>query len=368
MVFATPQQPLTTMGTVKYNYTGPEKLSQTEKDNIAKWYNNSFRGDLVNAGVPIVVSGNTLDEVNRVRAENNQMNQDQGGRFQSTDAQGNKFWGYKKYENEIQQASYRIDTTINVWKIPGSDDKYDMNFYVNVVDNTTGEVIDHTTIWERNTKQYINEKIVGPEPTWVETYLTGYAKEVTYEDVLRNMMAETAKSVTSKLATLSGGEIRSDAENFLNAMEEITTQNNIEQQVENSNPASPAITQPLKCNGKDPSGDQYPPGTSIAQSDDQNVLGKDFCPNFMILEGSGIYCFCSTEETLDFFETNNGQNYNIPPTYPFIGAKPWEPPTKSSSDEALDDNESETYSDSSDVNNPPSENYSPPSGPWTVPR
>lgn len=222
-VEALPDGPLAVVGNVTYNYTDPEAVSAAVKASTASFYAETFEGDLVNGGASIGARGDELEEVKQMRKENNEMNHGAGGVFQDVDKDGKLLSEYyKKYTEELPKAPYRIDATINVWKLPDGSGRYDMNFNVRIVDVETGKVVGHTSTWKRNTEKYINEQKIGLKPTWVEKYISGYVREIKFEDPLETAMSEASKTIIGNLSKLSGQKITSDADRFLSNIGEIT--------------------------------------------------------------------------------------------------------------------------------------------------
>jgi hypothetical protein len=79
--------------------------------------------------------------------------------------------------------------------------------------------------------------------------------------------------------------------------------------------------------GEDPYKELYPPGTPISFGEFLEITTRDFCPYFLMFEDSGLYCFCTDQESTDALSTNGITTiHSKPPTYPFIDAKPWVAP------------------------------------------
>lgn len=196
------------MGDVKYNYTGPRSnnFTASDKSNIANFYGSALDGSLINQGVS-VLDGDLVSKINQMRRENDLLNQGRGGLF---DGQ------YKKYGGDLPPAAYKIEATINVWELQETG-KNDINVNVRIIDAQTGEVVGHTSAWRRNTDIYLNEKIIGPQPTWWEKYITGYVREITFDDAIRMTVAEAAKDIYGQLGGL-GVEGVPDAERFSRRM------------------------------------------------------------------------------------------------------------------------------------------------------
>lgn len=81
--------------------------------------------------------------------------------------------------------------------------------------------------------------------------------------------------------------------------------------------------------GTDPDKRLYPPGTQIENNMYEliKIINKDFCPYYSMREDLGLYCYCSEKELMDSLGDNAPNHYSLyPPTYPFVGTKPWEAP------------------------------------------
>ncbi|MBI2448360.1 hypothetical protein HYV44_02250 [Candidatus Microgenomates bacterium] len=207
--------PQVSMGEVKYNYTGPRKFSDLERENIIDIYKNDMETNLINSGVAVGESGDDLIDLESQRQSDSQLNQGRGGWFPETDAKGNFFGGeYVKYDNNLPQVPYKINATINIWKLPEGD-KYDINFHATIIDTQTGKEVGFTSVWKKNTEWWANEQYIGGDPTWVEKYITGFVRETTHDDMVEAAVSDASKVVTEKLNTLSEKKAISDAERFL---------------------------------------------------------------------------------------------------------------------------------------------------------
>lgn len=197
------------LGDVKYNYTGPraKNFSDSDKINIANFYGSALDSSLINQGVSVLDS-DLVSKINQIRQENDQLNQGRGGLF---DGQ------YKKYGGDLPPPAYKLETTINVWELQETG-KNDINVNVRIIDTQTGEIVGHASTWRRNTDVYLNEKIIGPQPTWWEKYITGYVREITFDDAIKMTAVEAAKDIYSQLGELGVEGAVPDAERFSRRM------------------------------------------------------------------------------------------------------------------------------------------------------
>jgi len=215
-----PRQPLASMGEVVFNITDHQANSVAVSDTRGQIYTARLRGNIINAGIPLRASDNTIDQLNQLREENNQLNQGQGGRHLITNQSGDTFWGHKKFNGDIPQSTYRLDTRINVFHRDASGARQDLFVTVNIYDSKSGELVGTASASRVNTQRIRNQQYVGPEPTWWQKYISGYAREITYEDVLEAVIAEASSDVVSQLSALQNQDIESDADRFARSLEE----------------------------------------------------------------------------------------------------------------------------------------------------
>lgn len=211
-----PDGPLAVVGNVTYNYIGSgSTLSAQDDASTANFYSNYLEGDLLDGGISIGARGDALESVKQMRETTNQLNNGLGGWDPDVDANGNFFGGrYIQYTKELPQVPYRVDATMNVFQRPENSERFDMNFNATIVDVKTGEVVGHASAWKRDTEMYVNEKIIGPEPTWYERYISGYVREITFENPLRTAIAEASKQITEQLSDIAKLNAVPDSERF----------------------------------------------------------------------------------------------------------------------------------------------------------
>ena len=220
-VFAnTPQQPLASIGNVTFKITDYQANTVEPTDSRAELYASNLQGNIVNAGIPLGVQGRMLDELIQLREKNNQLNQGRGGRHLITDQNGDTFWGYKKYTGNLPEAAFRIDANINVFHRDASGDKQDLLVSVRIYDTNTGQLVGTGQASRKNTERIQNKQIVGSEPNWWQKYISGYAREVTYEDILSTVISEASADAANQLSALSNQEVLSDADRFARSLEE----------------------------------------------------------------------------------------------------------------------------------------------------
>lgn len=302
--FAAQHGPLATVGTVTYNYTGSARLTDKERASVANFYTADFEGNLVNGGTPMGVRGELLEEVKRVRAKTNQLNNGLGAWEPEVDERGNFFGGhYKKYEGDLPDVPFRLDATINVFERPENRERFDMNFYVNIIDTRTGEVVGHASAWKRDTPKYISEQIVGPEPTWVERYLTGYVREITSEDPLETIIADASRQTIGQLASLNRQEITSDADRFFRTIEDqqLYAKSLVESGYRPIVPdevRNPRAVGRLGAAGRRQACAESGQVPVVSLEEARAVAGSAECPHFALSETEGIWCGGSVEELI----------------------------------------------------------------------
>lgn len=324
---ATQHGPLARIGTVTYNYTGATPLTDDVRTSVGEFYINYLEGDLVNGGTRMGVRDELLEAVKRVRAETNQLNNGLGAWEPEIDERGNFFGGhYKKYEGDLPEPRFRLDATINVFERPENREHFDMNFYVNIIDTRTGEVVGHASAWKRDTPKYINEQIVGPEPTWVERYLTGYVREITYEDPLETIIADASRQTIGQLASLNRQEITSDADRFFRTIEdqqlyakslaESGYRPIVPEEVRN-----PRAIGRLGTAGRRQACAESGQVPVVSLEEARAVAGSAECPHFALSETEGIWCGGSVEELI----TESGGTFRHRPPAFVIGDAASEP-------------------------------------------
>jgi len=215
--------PLVIMGNVTYNSLGTEKLDGMPENTYSEFLETKF----VNAGIPV---------------------KDKEGVVEKFAEEENRFWGYKKYNTNLPEPKYRIDASINVTRTRYGDDssRQDISIAVRIFDIETGKLIDQATESRRNVNPYANLQIVGPQPTWWERYVSGYTREIKYDDPIREAIDKASKTIVDKISALDGQKAESDAERFLKNIE----QNKIRQQQSEPN-------EKLKETSQENSGSKY---------------------------------------------------------------------------------------------------------------
>lgn len=350
-VSAGENKPVVVMGNVTYGSIGTNQL----EGGPASFYGSFLKGNLINSGgVSMMAQGEEMEMVLQLREEYNQLNGGQGSYYEGTDAQGNKFWGYGKLDGNILVPQFRIDAHIDVIRARHSENAslQDVSVAVRIYDIATGKLFAQTTEVKRNVNPYANLQELGPKPTWVEKYLTGYAREIKYDDPIREAIDKASKQVLDKFSGLSGQKAESDTDRFSKFMQE-RDQN----QANDSDEAQP----------EESSGGLPAPGTAISKNDYSDVIDEPGCDPWAVYPETGVYCFTEAEMNAIGASGDLGQIRNQAPTYPFYdGNEPWQTPlddpAEAQTDEEVEyESEAPTYV--------PQESGSSDSGElWTVPR
>lgn len=190
-------------------------MSAQDDASTADFYSNYLEGDLLDGGIRVGARGDALESVKQMRKTNNQLNNGLGGWDPDVDANGNFFGGrYIQYTKELPHVPYRVDATMSVFQRPENSERFDMNFNAIIVDVKTSEVVGHASVWKRDIEMYVNEKIIGPEPTWYERYISGYVREITFENPLRTAIAEASRQITEQLSEIAELNAIQDSERF----------------------------------------------------------------------------------------------------------------------------------------------------------
>ena len=331
-------KPAAVMGNVTYSAIGTNQL----EGGPASLYGNFLEGNLINSGgVSILAQGEALETVNLLREEFNQLNGGRGASVQKTDAQGNKFWGYEKLDpSKALSPQYRIDANISVTRARHSENPalQDVSVAVRIYDIKTGQMVSQTTEVRRNVDPYANLVEIGPKPTWWQRNIAGYVREIKYDDPVREAIGKASKTIVDKFSELSGQKAESDADRFARTLEESGYKPIVPDEIRN-----PRNESGNKSEGKVPV-----PGTPISKSNYDHILGTANCPQWAVLQETGVYCF--TKEGMDsLFGGGRGLGiiHSIPPTYPFYdGKEPWLAPEKSPAEASADEIPDSSVSDS----------------------
>src|SRR3989344_416049 len=311
-ISANQERPVVVMGEVSYGSVGAGDL----EGDPASIYGGSLRGNLINSGaVRMRAGGEALERAKRLREEYNQLNGGRGSYSEKTDAQGNKFWGYEKMEAKISDPQYRIDANIDVTRARHEGGGQDISVTVRIYDIKTGQLAGQTTEMRRNADPYANLQVIGPKPTWMEKYLTGYAREIKYDDPIREAIDKASKTVVDKLSELSGQRGESDADRFEKALAESGYRPIVPDEIRNPRSAD-------KTDREAPA-----PGTAVSKSDYEFIIDKPGCDPWAVYPETGVYCF--TEEEMNAIGASGdlGPIRGQPPTYPFYdGNEPWQAP------------------------------------------
>ncbi len=346
--FAEEGKPVTVMGQVTYTSLGISK-----EGTLSSIYGSSVESKFINSGVvSMVEDGEMAEELSQRREEFNNLNGGKGGYYEKTDAQGNTFWGYEKLdENKILKPEYRIDTSIDVTRARHGDDssKQDINVTIQIYDVKTGELVSQSTEVHRNADPYANLQIIGPKPTWVEKYITGYVREIKYDDPVREAINAASKTAIDKLTEYTGQKAQSDADRFSGYMPLVP----------------PEIANPPQEQSEEDIPEQ---GTPISKLDYNRVLNSPGCEDWAVGPETGVWCYDEGEMVI-IGSQNLAGLFDRPPTFPFYdGNEPWQAPEPNT--------ESQEYFESipDDYSVPDSSMYTPSSGDsspnvnWTVPR
>lgn len=278
--------PLASLGNVNYHITDNHNRSRPAGENVRQWYSASLRGALLSKGISLEADGELLAEIEKQRALNNKLNSGQDDQHLLTDSQGDAFWGYKKYQSNLPQPIFRLEADVSIIYKDTAGDKQDLNVTLRIYDQKTGQLLKTAAAYRNDALRYMNEEKVGPSPSWWERYISGYVREVTFEDSLRSVISEASLETADALSSLGGQGFMSDADRFAQSLSESGYRPLVPVSVSKSNSTSDDEVDMIDifCRGKF---EPYP---------------QDYCP----------YIFIVPEPGYDVFEPGSQICFNSP--------------------------------------------------------
>lgn len=188
------------VGEFTYSISGCEnKLTPEESANVAEYYTNFFTTPLINnGGVKIRASGESLESVLSAARWNNELNQGRGAAVKKTREDGTTFIDYEKSNTTVRVPDYVITGSIKIVCCDKKGNKQSITFEVIITDTRTGEVVGRVET-SGSGERMQNYKELGPKPSVWERFFSGYVREITYDDLLKDMLQQSAIDAAKKL-------------------------------------------------------------------------------------------------------------------------------------------------------------------------
>lgn len=192
-------KPKVEVGRFTYSQTGcANQLTPEDNVNYADYYVNSFEMPLVNdSGVRVGSGAEDRTRLTEVIIENNALNDGRGGAVTKTAEDGSKYIEYEQM-NLPGIPRYIINGQISIKCCEGSDKKQSVTITATIIDRMTGRVVGNSQVAGTGERMQ-NYQMIGPQPTIWERFFSGYVREIRYDDLLENMLGQSALETAAEL-------------------------------------------------------------------------------------------------------------------------------------------------------------------------
>lgn len=158
---------------------------------MASLFREQFQTPLVNdSGVRVGAGSEHQDKMQKIIEQNNALNDGRGGAVIKTAEDGSEYISYEKFDMP-GIPRYIINGSIVVKCCDKKGEKQSIIVTTTVIDRGTGRAVANSRVAGSGTRMQ-NYQMLGKKPTLWERFVSGYAREIRYDDMLEGMLQKSA--------------------------------------------------------------------------------------------------------------------------------------------------------------------------------